>query len=260
MNNEPPIPVTLTVVESRPNFNVILSFNADPPHLAYILSFHLSLESALDAAFIYLYTSSLSGTFARPKHSFRLADPPPKQPHVNVALSDEAWAYFNEQTELYRYNGRAYYLGVSVYLIALLDANPNPTDWIDNRHNIEPDLPEYNDARVEDNQLPVWNDDELGTGSRNYQGRRRRVRSFPTGKIRLILSRLEPIALAHKLTPAQDKRDLLNRQRWASAALEAIGLRYLVPRNEPRINPMPAKRDRRHHKDAAKADERFPFF
>ena len=253
------IPVTLTVVESRPNFNLILSFNDDPAHLAYILSFHLTLEAALDAAFVYLHTSSLTNTFARPKHSFRLADPPPKQPHVNVALSDEAWTYFNEQTELYKYNGRAHYLGVSVYLIALLDANPLPSDWIDNRHNIEPDLPEYNDARVQDNQLPAWNDDDFND-NRNYQGRRRRVRSFPTLKIKLILQRLEPIALHHKLTPAQDKRDLLNRQRWASAALEAIGLRYLIPHNEPKINPRPAKRDRRHHRDAAKADERFPFF
>jgi hypothetical protein len=251
--------VTLTVVEQRPNFNVILSFDADPPHLAYILSFHLSLEAALDAAYVYLYSSEITGTYARPKQSFRLADPPPKSPHVNVVLSDEAWAYFNEQTEKYKYNGRAYYLGVSVYLIALLDANPTPQDWSDNRANIEPDLPEYNDALVEQDQLPKWNDDDFNE-NRNYQRRRRRVRSFPTNKIKLILQRLEPIAFAHQLTPAQDKRDLLNRRRWASAALEAIGLQYLKPANEPRINPMPAKRDRRHHRDAAKADERFPFF
>lgn len=254
-----PPPVTLTVVEQRPNWNLILSFNDDPAHLAYILSFHLTLETALDAAYVYLYTSSLTNTYARPKQSFRLADPPPKSPHVNVVLSDEAWAYFNEQTEKYRYNGRAYYLGVSVYLIALLDANPLPEHWTDNRANIEPDLPEYNDVIVEEGKLPKWNDDDFDP-PRNYQGRRRRVRSFPTQKIRLILSRLEPIATYHKITPAQDKRDLLNRQRWASAALEAIGLKYLIPVNEPRINPMPAKRDRRHHRDASKADERFPFF
>ena len=177
---------------------------------------------------------------------------------MNVVLSDEAWAYFNEQTEKYRYNGRAYYLGVSVYLIALLDANPNPTDWTDNRANIEPDLPEYNDVIVEEGRLPKWNDDDFDP-PRNYQGRRRRVRSFPTAKIRLILSRLEPIASHHKITPAQDS------VTYSTAALGSGSTRSYRPTlsdpaNEPKINPRPAKRDRRHHRDAAKADERFPFF
>jgi len=257
--DDTPTPVTLTVVESRPNFNVILSFNDDLPHLAYILSFHLTLEAALDSAYSYLYASSLTGVYARPKHSFRLADPPPKSAHSNIALSDEAWQYFNEQTELYKYNGRASYLGVGVYLLALLAANPTPDDWSDNRHAIEPDLPEYNDARVQDNKLPVWDDSDFND-NRNWDGRRRRVRSLPTRKLDAILTRLEPIAIAHKLTPTYEKRDLLNKRRWASAALEAIGLQYLKPHNEPRINPMPAKRDRRRHNDASKSDERFPFF
>lgn len=253
------LPVTLTVVESAPNWNLILSFNNDPPHLAYILSFHITLDAALDAGYAYLYSSLSTNTFARPKHSFRLADPPPRHAHSNVALSDETWTFLNEQTRLFKYNGRASYLGVSMYLLALLDANPTPSDWFDNRSNVEPDLPEYNDARVGDNKLPAWSDDDFND-NRNFDGKRRRPRSFPTQKLEAILTRLEPIAVAHKITPTFEKRDLLNRRRWASAALEAIGLQYLAPRNPPNINPTPAKRDRRHHHDAQKSDERFPFF
>ena len=251
--------VTFTVVESQPNWNLILSFNDDPPHLAYILSFHITLGAALDSAYAYLYSSLSTNTFARPKHSFRLADPPPRHAHSNVALSDEAWLFLNEQTRAYKYNGRASYLGVSMYLLALLDANPTPADWSDNRSAIEPDLAEYNDGRVMDGKLPVWTDDDFND-NRHFTGYRRRPRSFPTVKLDIILRRLEPIAVAHKITPTFEKRDLLNKRRWASAALEAIGLKYLAPNNPPKLNPTPAKRDRRHHHDAQKSDERFPFF
>lgn len=252
-------PVTVTVTQSAANWDVIIHFDDDPPELAYILSFHLTLEAALDAAYAYLYSSNITNIYPRPRHTFRLTDAPKvRQTHSNIALSDEAWDYLNAQSTHYKYNGRATHLGTAVYLLALLDANPNPTDWSDNRHNIEPDLLEYNDARVEENKLPLWKDDDFNDNL-NWQGRRRRVRSLPTRKLEAILSRLEPIAFAHKLTPTYDRRDILNRRRWSSAALEAIGLRYLIPRNPPNVNPQPAKRDRRHHNDAAKSDARFPF-
>lgn len=255
------LPVTLTVVESRPNWDVIVQFDDDPPHIAYILSFHLTLEAALDSAYAYLYAAGFTNTYAKPKSSYRLAvsDNKLRQPHSNVALSDEAWDYLNEQTALYKYNGRASYLGVAVYLLALLDANPTPNDWSDNRHIAEPDLPEYNNARVQENKLPVWADDDFND-NRHYTGYRRRPRSLPTRKLNAILARLEPIAFAHRLTPTYEKRDLLRRRRWASAAIEAIGLKYFIAHNPPVVNPQPAKRDRRHHHDAAKSDERFPFF
>ena len=256
---EPDIPVTLTITEAGPNWVAVLSFNNDPPHVAYILSFHLTLEAAIDACYAYLYTSHANNTYPRPKNAYRLTDPPRKAPHSNVVLSDEAWAYFNNQTKLFRYNGRASYLGVGVYLLALLDANPLPSDWSDNRSIVEPELPDYNDARVDDNKLPVWNDDEFNT-NRDWRGRRRRVRTLPTQKLDLILSRLEPIAVAHGVTPVQDMRDLLTKRRWASAALEAIGLRYLLPHNSPNVNPMPAKRDRSRHKNTAKSDAKFAVY
>lgn len=252
-------PVVVTLVPSGANWNVILHFDDDPLALGYILSFHLTLEAAHDSAYAYLHASSITNIYPRPKHKFRLVQPTPlRQPHRNVTLSDETWEYLNQQTELYKYNGRATHLGVSIYLLALLDANPTPQDWRDNRPNAEPDLPEYNDARVEQNKLPTWTDDDFNDNL-NIYGRRRRPRSLPTRKLEVILQRLEPIALAHHLTPTFEQRDILKRRAWATAALEAIGLQYLVPKNPPTPNPQPAKRDRRHHNDAAKADARFPF-
>jgi hypothetical protein len=258
MNDEPP--VTLTVVESGTNWNVILSFNYDPPQVAYVLAFHTSLDAALDAAYAYLYSSHATNLYARPKNSFRLALPNKSQvKHTNVALSDEAWEWFTEQTRAHKYNGRASYLGMGSFILALLAANPSPDDWHDNRANVEPDLPELNDERVNNNQLPLWSDDEFNDNLNPF-GRRRTGRTMPTAKLDLILTKLEPIAVAHRLTPTYEKRDLLKRRRWASAALEAIGLQYLVPRNPPIPNPVPPKRDRRHHNDAAKSDRYFPFF
>lgn len=249
--------VTLTIVESRPNWNLLVAFS----DATYILSFHLTLEAALDAGYAYLYASQLTGNYPRPRNAFKLNPSKQRGPHshTNIALSDEAWAWYTEQTRLHKYNGRASYLGMGSFILALLAANPDPDDWTDNRPVAEPDLPELNNARVEENQLPLWADDEFND-SRNAFGRRRTGRTLPSSKLADILAKLEPIAVAHKLTPTYEKRDLLNRKRWASAALEAIGLNYLVPKNPPLPNPIPPKRDRRHHHDATKSDERFPFF
>jgi hypothetical protein len=251
------IPVVLTVAESRPNWNLIAVFDDG---MAYILGFHLSLDAALDAGYAYLHAASVSGIYGKPKNAYRLTSARPRNArHTNVALSEEAWAWFTEQTRIHKYNGRATYLGMGSFILALIAANPNPEDWIDNRHIAEPDLPEYNNARVSDNQLPVWKDDDFND-NRDYRGYRRIGRTFPSDKLEAILTRLEPIALHHKITPTYERRDLLKRKRWASATLEAIGLQYLVAKNPPIPNPVPPKRDRRHHNDATKADTRFPFF
>lgn len=250
-------PVTLSISESRPNWVLIAAFDDDT---AYILGFHLSLDAALDAGYAYLHAGSVTGIYGKPKTGFRLSSSRTRSArHTNVALSEEAWAWFTEQTRIHKYNGRASYLGMGSFILALLAANPSPEDWTDTRAKAEPDLPDLNNARVEDNLLPFWKDDEFND-NRDYRGYRRQGRTLPSDKLEAILTRLEPIALHHKVTPTYERRDLLKRKRWASAALEAIGLGYLTAKNPPIPNQMPPKRDRRHHRSETKADERFPFF
>jgi len=245
--------VTVTISQAGSTYVVLLAYDSDPYGIVYAMSFHITFEAAFDAAYAYLYNGAL-----KPHSSIRLAEPRPAQYHKNIALSDETWTHFNEQTREYKYNGHASYLGVSVYLLALLTANPDPTDWSDNRGAIEPDLPDYNIQRLEDGQLPRWNDDDFN--ERDPGQRRRKIRTFPTLKLRKILELLEPIARAHVITPHRTIIDFEDYSRWAGAALEAIGLKYLVPKNPPQVNPTPAKRNRKHLRDKKRANETYPFY
>lgn len=124
------------------------------------------------------------------------------------------------------------------YIAALLAANPpTPEYWTDER----PDgLTIFDEHRIKAGRFPVWiNTDEIYS-SDDW----RRKRSVNAAHLTTLAPDL--IKLANHFLIAPTRGDQLDVKNRCAAVLEAIGLQFLTPINEPQPNSSP-RNEQRHN-------------
>lgn len=236
---------TITIVDMGSIYAILADF--DDNRQPGIVGYYISIEKAVDEAVLFLIQIQASaGTHIPP--FIRLASPRPPTVQVRVALSDEAWANLQRDVRIYGYQGRATHMGTSAYLLALVKANPAPTDWYDDRASDPDALNEYDVDRLSENQFPLWSRTAVMSTASNY-GHNRTSRGFNAETMNRIWPNLEAIATHFMITPYErGSGSPLNPRHRAYATIEAIGLGLLKYRNEPPFCSAPIKHNRRGHR------------
>jgi len=219
------------------------------PNQTGILSFHLTLDAAISAAAEHTLKDPADQQHTRriavvPEHT--LHTPNRAATYQRVAISHDAWNTLQTSSKRLKYDGRGYGYGLTYYLLALFKANPTTPpslllhNWEDNRPD---ELTQYDAPRLRSGRFPMW-------ARGNYEPRR-----IPRTINRSHFTTLTPdlLRLADHFIIAPFKRDQLNPTYRAAAVLEAIGLGYLIFRNEPPPHPKPKNAARARWRQSALA-------
>lgn len=181
-------------------------------------------------------------------HSQR--SPRPKQAHLSI--SPTAWQHITNQAAHYGYAGHSKHTGLTHYLRALLQANPDPLiDWTDNR---PASLTDYDTHRLNNGLFPFWSS---ATITDNNKRSTRMVNAAHLEEMQPVLLTLADFFI---IAPFRAASQTDPRAR-AHAVLEAIGLQYLQPKNPPAHNPSPigSGKYKDYHKYGANAAKEFAF-
>ena len=252
MTSDPPFShdrlPTVTIVETETSY-IMIACGITISHAGNvgIVAFHTTLDAALFHAEIFLHHENdpkyTSDPPTIPLHDSHKLPPP----QTRITISDRAWQYIKDQTAKYDYRGTAAWQGMGNFLLAMMHANPQTSDWVDTRHRYEDtDFPDairaYDTQRLKENKFPVWSQTDLdkpGVGI----NRIRKVRSFPLEKLDRLIPLMHPIATHFGIT-AYRGANPMNARVQTTAFMEAYGLQYITPLNDIPKCSMPRKRDR----------------
>jgi hypothetical protein len=230
------MPTTLTIVEASSLWAVI----AATDDRSGLVDYRTSYQSAYDLAYATLIDAQAPpvgpGITPRFIQTFTHTTSPYRPRLQTINLSDIAWQHLQRQTSLNGYEGRGRHHGVTHYLAALLQANPDPTrHWTDTR---PPELTTHDAPRLLLKRFPIW-----GASPTYYCPPNTHNPTKPTHRnlnYTVYHDKCEPALLQLSnhflITPLTAQATPHSR---AASTLEAIGYQYLTPKYPPLYNPNP---------------------
>jgi hypothetical protein len=251
----PPLP-TLTIVEADNTFIVVVTDHPfQTKHGATtrinqpaVVDYCLSEQQAVDRAHAFLWAMNglPPGEAARQDVKLIALDPSAQPVTVSrssttriltyentrIYISERAWDQLCKDRDHYGYRGKAAWQGMTKYLLALMAANPAPSDWIDSRPY---DLRMMDASQISHNRMPIWSFAYLDTQNHPPGHRRRQQRNLNANDFAQIVQQALPIADHFLIAPYRN--GAIAPHTRVAAMLEAIGMEYLLPTKAPPTMP-----------------------